>query len=167
MAASIAQAAEEFLELNQRYAAGGLDDDTHVLWSSLARRLEGAVVTRQSHGHEDGPRRQHARARLGLTVRFGQPAELGESRTLDVSAGGCAVEVAAALRRGTEVEVALSLPHELGGVTAGGWVSWCRPGGRPGRWRAGLTFAALTQRERDLLSCCVLGETIPTLALAS
>ena len=167
MGASITQAVEEFLVLNQRYAACGLDEDTHVLWSSLAKRLEGALVTHQSRGHELGPRRQHARAPLQLGVRFTMPADAGDGQTRDLSSGGCSLLVAREFEVGSEVEIAITLPHQLGTLTLSGWVSWCTPMRIGNRWRVGLTFAALTQRERDLLAASVLGATLPKFLAAA
>jgi hypothetical protein len=167
MAASITQAVEEFLVLNQRYAACGLDEDTHVLWSSLARRLEGALVTHQCRGFEQAPRRQHARAPLHLDVRFTVPADAGQGQTLDLSCGGCSLQAARELERGSEVEIVVTLPHQLGALTLAGWVSWCTPTRTRGQWRVGLTFAAPTQRERDLLSASVLGATLPRFLAAA
>src|SRR5512143_4118563 len=136
MAASITQAVEEFLVLNQRYAACGLDDDTHVLWSSLAKRLEGALVTHQCRGFEQGPRRQHARAPLHLRVHFTVPAEAGTAETLDLGSGGCSLQLWRELERGGEVEITITLPQQLGTLTLAGWVSWCAPARNPGQWRA-------------------------------
>ena len=167
MAASITQAVEEFLVLNQRYSACGLDEDTHVLWSSLARRLEGALVTHQARGFERGPRRQHARAPLRLSARFTVPADGGQAETLDLSSGGCSLQVERELERGSEVEIVMTLPHQLGALTLSGWVSWCAPARASGKWRAGLTFAAPTQRERDLLAASVLGATLPRFLAAA
>jgi hypothetical protein len=167
MAASITQAVEEFLVLNQRYEACGLDDDTHVLWSSLARRLEGALVTHQCRGFESSPRRQHARAPLRLSVRFTVPAAAGVAETLDLCSGGCSLQLWHELERGSEVEVVITLPQQLGTLTLAGWVSWCTPARTPGHWRAGLTFAAPTQRERDLLAASVLGATLPRFLAAA
>jgi Tfp pilus assembly protein PilZ len=167
MAASITQAVEEFLVLNQRYAACGLDDDTHVLWSSLARRLEGALVTHQCRGFEKGPRRHNARAPLHLRVRFSVPSDVGSAETLDLSAGGCALQVGRELERGSEVEIVVTLPQQLGSLTLAGWISWCAPARQPGQWRLGVTFAAPTQRERDLLAATVLGATLPRFLAAA
>jgi hypothetical protein len=167
MAASITQAVEEFLVLNQRYSACGLDEDTHVLWSSLARRLEGALVTHQSRGFEQGPRRQHARAPLRLGARFTVPADGGQAETLDLSSGGCSLQAGRELERGSEVEIVITLPHQLGALTLAGWVSWCAPARAGSTWRAGLTFAAPTQRERDLLAASVLGATLPRFLAAA
>jgi hypothetical protein len=167
MAASITQAVEEFLVLNQRYAACGLDDDTHVLWSSLAKRLEGALVTHQCRGFEQAPRRHHARAPLRLTVRFSVPGDVGTAETLDLSSGGCSLQVGRELERGSEVEIVVTLPQQLGTLMLSGWVSWCAPARAPGQWRSGLTFAAPTQRERDLLAATVLGATLPRFLAAA
>ncbi|HEY3354339.1 MAG TPA: PilZ domain-containing protein [Polyangia bacterium] len=160
---SIAQAIEEFISLNQRFAVCGLQDDERQRWSLLAHALDHAAL-QQLAGRHDGPAtRQHARASLCLRVHFVTPPVPGEAQTLDLSCGGCALETGTELARGTEVELTLGLPDQLGTLHLDGWVCWSTPARRPGRWRAGITFAGLTARERDLLASCVLADVAPRL----
>jgi hypothetical protein len=163
VAGTIAQAIEEFISLNQRFAACGLEGDEHQRWRGLVSALDTAAVRHAARAARSGTTRRHARAPLSLGVRFLTPPLAGTAQTLDLSCGGCALEIDMELRRGAEVELTLGLPAELGSLHVDGWVCWSTPARRPGRWRAGITFVGLTARERDLLASCVLGDVAPRL----
>jgi hypothetical protein len=164
MDTSITEAVEEFLSLNDRFIACGLQDQEHERWSLLANTIDTVALRSTAPGPDGITTRNHARARIHLNADFLAPNGV-EARTLDLSPGGCAVEVSRDIRPGSDVALTIGLPAELGPIHLDGWVCWTLAGTQPGRYRIGICFAGLTARERDLLTSCVLGELAPQLAV--
>ena len=161
MGESLRDMLREFVDLNARFAGGGLPPALRARWEGLACSIDAELLRREAEDLHLPGRRRTARARLRLPLRFLASSFFGQTRTRDLSSLGCSIAMHESLKTGEEVEMTVWLPLGLGTIHPTGRIRWSYAGERG--TVAGIEFACLDDIERRLLMTCVLGTRVASL----
>jgi hypothetical protein len=161
---TVGEMVREFVVLNEIYALGQLTPEKRRRWQALSHivNLELARVEAREQGL--ALRRNATRALVRLPVHYLSAAIVGAGKTVDLSCSGCAIDAPCYLRPGDEIELTVKLPGNLGPLHPTGRIRWAIPGPALQGCQAGVAFAEVDEREREVLMACVLGQVAPFFA---